>query len=149
MSHLLPIAPIKTYLCKQELWPNDCSGGLVTVSKLPPRRAEAWDAKPQRSIVPSQAAGSAQTGSPRLQRSLGGKNIKHIYAETSRMHSFTEVKVNRALLDFNLRGLLHTSTSGGLPWRQYQKAQKAAIAVTSQEGKFHSKKRSGQFLVFS
>lgn len=52
MSHWLPIAPIKTYLCKQELWPDDWLGGWLHWAICLQGVPEAWDAKPQRSIVP-------------------------------------------------------------------------------------------------
>lgn len=104
MSHLLPIAPIKTYLCKQEPWPNDWLGACLQGANclkpgMPNHRGP---------LCLSQVTGSAESRD-RLpeavqcqQRRLGDANIKHIYAGTSRMHSFTEVKVNRALLDCSL-----------------------------------------------
>lgn len=56
------------------------------------------------------------------------------------MHSFTEVKVNRALQDCNWQGLLHTSTSGGLPWKQYQKSPEKAMMRSDRKASFTPKR---------
>lgn len=57
MSHLLPIAPIKTYLCKQEPWPNDWLGACLQRANclkpgMPNHRGP---------LCPSQVTGSAES----------------------------------------------------------------------------------------
>lgn len=62
------------------------------------------------------------------------------------MHSFTEVKVNRALQ--LARAAAHKYLWGFALEAVPEKPREGHDEIR-QEGKFHSKKKSGQFLVFS
>lgn len=154
MSHLLPIAPIKTYLCKQEFWPNDWLG--VGYSEQTAFKGFLKPGMPnQRSTVPESGNRLSRKESQAPQGCSVSRDDLEMQTQSTFMLEQAECIPSQRWSEYSItrlqltRAPTHKDLSGFTLEAVPEKPREGCDAVISQEGKFHSTKKSEQFLVFS